>query len=182
MRLDPKFLPPISNLAGAFMALNRYGEASATLKEGMARRVGFNGGHRIAYLLAFIGNDPAAMSEHLNVSTGLGRTNAAFGWAAHVSAFGGAISSAHEQFRRGVQMSHQGGFQEVARNCRSKTPRPTRSSDSARKRRKRLPTDWGRAATTSRSNAPAGCWRCARRTRNLRLSSASSSSGIPSRR
>ena len=114
MRLDPKFLPPISNLAGAFMALNRYSEASATLKEGMARRVGFNGGHRIAYLLAFIGNDPAAMSEHLNVSTGLGRTNAAFGWAAHVSAFGGAISAAHEQFRRGVQMARQGGFQEVA--------------------------------------------------------------------
>jgi len=114
MRLDPKFLPPISNLAGAFMALNRYAEASATLKEGMARRVGFNGGHRIAYLLAFIANDPAAMAEHLNVSTGLGNTNAAFGWAAHVSAFGGAIAAAHEQFRRGVQMARQGGFQEVA--------------------------------------------------------------------
>jgi eukaryotic-like serine/threonine-protein kinase len=114
MRLDPKFLPPISNLAGAFMALNRYGEASATLNEGIARQVGFNGGHRIAYLLAFISNDPAAMSEHLNASTGLGNTNAAFGWAAHVSAFGGAISAAHEQFRRGVQMARQGGFQEVA--------------------------------------------------------------------
>ena len=61
IRLDPKFLPPISNLAGAFLALNRYSEASATLKEGMARQLDFNGGHRIAYLLAFVGNDPAAM-------------------------------------------------------------------------------------------------------------------------
>jgi tetratricopeptide (TPR) repeat protein len=114
MRLDRKFLPPISNLAGALMALNRYGEASATLRDGIARQVGFNGGHRIAYLLAFVANDQAGMSEHLKASIGLGNTNAAFGWQAHVSAFGGRLSAAHDQFRQGVQMALQGGFKEVA--------------------------------------------------------------------
>jgi tetratricopeptide (TPR) repeat protein len=107
-------LPPISNLAGALMALNRYAEASATLKDGVARQVGFNGGHRIAYLLAFVANDQAGMSEHLKASIGLGNTNAAFGWQAHVKAFGGALSAAHDQFRQGVQRALQGGFKEVA--------------------------------------------------------------------
>ena len=114
MRLDPKFVPPPSNLAGAFMALNRYAEAGAALKEGAARETEFSGGHRIAYLLAFIAHDQAAMFEHLNASVGIGTTNAAFGWQAHVAAFGGGVSAAHEQFRRGVQLALQGGFTEVA--------------------------------------------------------------------
>ena len=114
MQLDPKFIPPVSNLAAAYMALNRYGEATATLKDASARQIGFTGGHRIAYLLAFIANDQAALTEHLNASVGIGTTNAAYGWQAHGSAFGGALADAHEQFRRGVQLAEQGGFAEVA--------------------------------------------------------------------
>src|SRR5262249_34021223 len=110
MRLDPKFAPPISNLAGALMALNRFPEASAILRDGIARQTGFGGGHRIAYLLAFIADDRTAMAEHLNASIGIGQTNAAFGWQAHVAALGGDLSTAHEYFRRGVQMALQGGF------------------------------------------------------------------------
>jgi eukaryotic-like serine/threonine-protein kinase len=114
MRLDPKFVPPISNLAGAYMALNRYAEANATLKEGTARQIGFTGSHRIAYLLAFIANDEPAMASHLNASVGIGSTNAAYGWQGHGFAFAGRLSAAHEQFRRGVEMALQAGFNEVA--------------------------------------------------------------------
>ena len=42
------------------------------------------------------------------------KTNAAFGWQAHPPRSPGAITAAHEQFRRGIQMSLQGEFQEVA--------------------------------------------------------------------
>jgi serine/threonine protein kinase/tetratricopeptide (TPR) repeat protein len=114
IRLDPKFVTLYSNLGGAYMALDRYGEARAVLDEGAARQVDFSGSHRIAYLLAFIAGDQAAMSRELNASIGIGRTNAAFGWQAHALAFGGRVSAAHEQFRRGVQMAAQGGFTEVA--------------------------------------------------------------------
>ena len=114
IRLDPKFVTLYSNLAGAYMALNRYAEATAALAEGAARQVDFAGNDRMAFLLAFIAGDQAAMSQRLNASIGIGKTNAAFGWQAHVSAFGGRVSAAHEQFRRGVQMALQGGFKEVA--------------------------------------------------------------------
>ena len=114
MRLDPKFVPVISNLASAYMALNRYAEATATLKDGTERQIGFSGSHRIAYLLAFIARDQAAMAEHFNASIGIGSTNAAFGWQGHALAFGGRVAAAHEQFRRGVDMAQQGGFKEVA--------------------------------------------------------------------
>jgi tetratricopeptide (TPR) repeat protein len=114
MRLDSRFVPPISNLAGAFMALNRYTEANAALKEGTARQIGFSGSHRIAYLLAFIATDEAAMAEHFNASVGIGSTNAAYGWQAHTLAFGGRVAAAHDQFRRGVHIALEGGFKEVA--------------------------------------------------------------------
>jgi tetratricopeptide (TPR) repeat protein len=114
MQLDAKFMPPISNLAGALMALNRYDEARATLKEGISRQIGFGGGHRIAYLLAFLAGDRAGMTEHLNASLGIGSTNAAYGWEAHVAALAGRVSAAHDQFRRGVQLAQQSGFAEVA--------------------------------------------------------------------
>jgi tetratricopeptide (TPR) repeat protein len=114
MRLDPKFVTAISNLASAYMALNRYAEATATLKEGAERQIGFTGSHRIGYLLAFVAGDQAAMAEHLNASVGIGSTNVAYGWQGHALAFGGRVAAAHEQFRRGVDMAQQGGFKEVA--------------------------------------------------------------------
>src|SRR4029079_12660585 len=57
LRLDPKFMPLYSNLAGAYMALNRYDDARGMLDRAAARGVEFGGGHRIAYLLAFIAGD-----------------------------------------------------------------------------------------------------------------------------
>jgi predicted negative regulator of RcsB-dependent stress response len=54
------------------------------------------------------------MARELEASVGVGETNAAFGWQANTSAFSGRITAAHEQFRRGIQMSLQGNFTEVA--------------------------------------------------------------------
>jgi len=114
IRLEPKFVTLYSNLGGALMALNRYAEAAAILDEGVARQVDFSDGRRIAFFLAFIAGDRAAMSDRVNASIGIGQTNAAFGWQAHVAAFGGRLSAAHGQFRRGVRLAEQGGFIEVA--------------------------------------------------------------------
>ena len=54
------------------------------------------------------------MARDLESSVGVRETNAAYGWQGHSSAFAGRIKAAHEQFRRGIQMSLQGNFQEVA--------------------------------------------------------------------
>jgi hypothetical protein len=96
------------------MALDRYDDARGMLDQAASHGVEFSGGHRIAYLLAFIAGDERAMSAHFNASIGVGRTNAAYGWQAHAAAFAGRVPIAHEQFRRGVQLAREGGFKEVA--------------------------------------------------------------------
>lgn len=114
IRLDPRFIPPYSNLAGTLLALNQLTESRAVLRDAADRQLNFAGARRLSYLLAFVEGDPATMTRELDASVGVGETNAAFGWQAHTSAFGGRVRDAHEQFRRGIQMSLQGNFTEVA--------------------------------------------------------------------
>jgi tetratricopeptide (TPR) repeat protein len=114
IRLDPKFVPPYGNLSAALLALNQYDDARAILKEAAGRQLEFIGARRLSYLLAFVQGDSVTMARELESSVGVGETNAAFGWQAHTSAFSGHVMDAHEQFRRGIQMSLQGNFTEVA--------------------------------------------------------------------
>ncbi len=114
IRIDPRFVPAYSNLAGALMSLNRYDDARATLKQAADLRLTFAGANRLSYLLAFIQGDAATMAREIEASVGPGETNAAFGWQGHVSAFNGRIGEAHERFDRGVQVSRQANFSEVA--------------------------------------------------------------------
>jgi tetratricopeptide (TPR) repeat protein len=114
IRLDPGFIPSYSNLAAALLALDRLGEARAVLQQAADRQLNFIGARRLSYLLAFVQGDAKTMEHDLEASVGVSETNAAFGWQAHTSAFEGRVNAAHEQFRRGIQMSLQGGFVEVA--------------------------------------------------------------------
>ena len=114
IRLDSKFIPAYSNLAASLIALDRVAEARQVLQQVFDQRLDFIGARRLSYLLAFLEDDRPAMARELEASTGVGETNAAFGWQAHTSAFAGQVKAAHEQFQRGIQMSHQGNFNEVA--------------------------------------------------------------------
>ena len=115
IRLDPKFIPAYSNLAASLLALNRLAEARDVLQRGRrpAARL-----HRRppAVVPARVRRRATrqTMARELEASIGVRETNAAFGWQAHTSAFGGRVKAAHEQFRRGIQMSLQGNFNEVA--------------------------------------------------------------------
>ncbi|MGC4080996.1 MAG: hypothetical protein QM736_02520 [Vicinamibacterales bacterium] len=66
------------------------------------------------YLLSFIRGDEQTMARMLAASVGVGQTNAAYGWQAHVLASQGKLAAAHEQFQLGIRMAQQNGFQEVA--------------------------------------------------------------------
>ena len=114
IQLDPKFIPAYSNLAAALMALNRFDEARAILQQAADQGLDFIGARRLSYLLAFVQGDSAMMARDLESSVGVRETNAAYGWQGHSHAFTGRIGAAHEQFRRGIQMSLQGNFREVA--------------------------------------------------------------------
>ena len=114
IRLDPKFVPAYGNLAASLLALNRLTEARAILQDAADKQLDFAGARRLSYLLAFVQGDSATMARELDASLGVGETNAAFGWQAHTSAFLGRVRQAHDQFGRGIQMSRQGNFNEVA--------------------------------------------------------------------
>jgi len=114
IRLDPQFVPAYGNLAGSLLALNRLDEARATLKLAADRKLTFIGASRLSYLVAFVQGDSQTMERELEASIGLRQTNSAFGWQAHASAAVGRVKLAHDQYRRGIQMSLHGGFTEVA--------------------------------------------------------------------
>ena len=61
----------------------------------------------IALARRHLGADEYA--RQLEASVGAGQTNAAYGWQAHSGAFNGSIRTAHEQFRRGIEMAFRGG-------------------------------------------------------------------------
>jgi tetratricopeptide (TPR) repeat protein len=118
IRLDAKFVPAYGNLAASLLALDRLTEARTVLQQAADNHLAFAGARRLSYLLAFVQGDSATMARELNASIGVGETNAAFGWQAHASAFEGRVLQAHDAFGRGIQMSRQGNFNEVAAQLR----------------------------------------------------------------
>ena len=114
IRLDPQFIPAYGNLAAALAAMDQYDEARAVLGQAADRKLEFYGARRLSYFVAFIQGDTATMARELDASVGVGETNAAFGWQARASAFSGRVAAAHDQFGRGIQLSLQEKFPEVA--------------------------------------------------------------------
>jgi tetratricopeptide (TPR) repeat protein len=114
IRLDPQFIPAYGNLAAGLLATDRYGEARAVLRQAADRKLEFNGARRLSYFLAFVQGDATTMARELDASLGVAENNAAFGWQARTSAFSGRVAMAHDQFGRGIQLSLQGKFPEVA--------------------------------------------------------------------
>lgn len=114
IRLDPRFIPAYANLSAVLLAVNKPDEARGVLKDAADKGLTFVGARRLSYLIAFEQGDAATMARELAASIGVGETNAAFGWQAHASAATGRPHAADEQFARGIEMSLQGRFREVA--------------------------------------------------------------------
>jgi tetratricopeptide (TPR) repeat protein len=109
IRLDPRFVPPTSNLAATLTALNRFDEAGTLLERAMADGIDHIAMRREAYLLAFIRNDPAAMTRALDTALAKPEGAWASNWQPRVSSFGGRMQQAHTQFRASVTIAAQAG-------------------------------------------------------------------------
>ncbi len=114
IRLDERFAPPYANLTGSLIALNRFDEANALVKDASAHGVEIATVRR--YLLAFVANDSDGMTRELEV---LRRSPQAM-WASNLearkSAFGGEIEAAHQLYQRAAktaigEQSHELGAQ-----------------------------------------------------------------------
>jgi eukaryotic-like serine/threonine-protein kinase len=114
IRLDPKFISPTSNLAATLTALNRLAEAHQVIEAGRAAGIDHIAIRQEAFLLAFIEHDAAAMTRELDAALARPEGAWASNWQPRVSAFGGQVEKAHEQFRRSVAATSQAGLTELS--------------------------------------------------------------------
>ena len=139
IRLDPKFVPAYSNLAASLLALNRLrrgaGRASArrpTASSISSAPAGCRTSSRSSQ------GDSTTMARELEASVGVGETNAAFGWQAHASAFGGrvndgarAVPPRHPDVAAG-ELHGSGGAADDGRRRDARDRRPVRRGARAR--------------------------------------------------
>jgi eukaryotic-like serine/threonine-protein kinase len=114
IRLDPKFISPTANLVAALTALNRFDEAKRVLDDARAARMDHIAIRQLAYLLSFIDNDTAGMTREVGAALAKPEGPWASNWQPRISAFGGQVEKAHEQFRRSVSATSQATLTELS--------------------------------------------------------------------
>jgi tetratricopeptide (TPR) repeat protein len=104
VRLDPEFVPPHGNLVGSLIALNRFDDARAALPQAGSRGTGFITLRRMAYLLAFLQHDSAAMARELSLTRETPDAALASTWEARTALAGGRFATAHTLFQRAADL------------------------------------------------------------------------------
>jgi hypothetical protein len=79
-----------------------------------------------AYVLAFVEHDTATMTRELDAAVALPEGAWASTWQPRVSAFGGRLANALEEFRRSVAVTSHANLTELSGLQRRKTPHRTR--------------------------------------------------------
>jgi tetratricopeptide (TPR) repeat protein len=111
-QLDPGDSISFVALAGTYVGLGRFDEAKATLNDALARKLDVGNIHRMAYLIAFVQNDPSAMDRELALLASKGPESAALSLAftADSQAYAGHIEKARATIERATaayQALHQ---------------------------------------------------------------------------
>jgi Flp pilus assembly protein TadD len=114
IRLDDRFAPPYGNLAGSLIAVNRFDEARARVRDAAAHGVDFITVRRMSYLLAFVVGDSIERARELDWVRTSPQAMWASTWEARTAVFAGRVQSAHELFERGVEAAVREGFRELA--------------------------------------------------------------------
>ena len=96
------------------IALNRFEDARKVLQQPGARDVAFTSFRRVGYIVAFVAGDSAQMARELDDALRIPEGISAAAWQPRTSAFEGRPRTAHDQFRRGIQLAIQRDFRELA--------------------------------------------------------------------
>ena len=114
IRLDPKFIPPVSNLAATLTELNRFDDARSVLEAARAAKLDHIALHRQAYVLAFLGNDSGEMKRELDAALARPEGAWASNWQPRMSSFGGRLRQAHQEFRASIVATTRMGLTEMS--------------------------------------------------------------------
>jgi serine/threonine protein kinase/tetratricopeptide (TPR) repeat protein len=113
-RLNPSGLN-YSNLAGAFVCLNRLDEARVTAEEAQAKKLDSPYLRVVLYQLAFLKNDSAAMAQHLAWASGkAGIEDTLLAMQADSIAYAGQLHKAEELTRQAVASATHADEKETA--------------------------------------------------------------------
>jgi tetratricopeptide (TPR) repeat protein len=114
IRLDAQFVPPHANLAGSLIALNRFDDAAAALKNAADRKVNTNGLHRMMFLLALIRNDAPTMDREIAITRATPDAATAVAWQARASAASGQFTAAHVLYEQAIAAALGDDYRELA--------------------------------------------------------------------
>jgi eukaryotic-like serine/threonine-protein kinase len=114
-RLNPSTSLSYANLMFAYLRLNRLGEAGATAKEAQVKKLDSPYLHVYLYVLAFLQNDKAGMSEQITWSTGKpGVEDLMLELEAEVYAYSGQLQKARELSKNAVAAAERAQEKETA--------------------------------------------------------------------
>jgi len=114
IRLNPNWVIPRSNLALAFIFLNRFDEAKQVIQKALAQKLESTPMHSHRYSIAFVQGDAAAMKQQINWASGRPDEYLAQAWQAEVAAFCGQLRKEREFSQRTVELALQHEQKEAA--------------------------------------------------------------------
>jgi eukaryotic-like serine/threonine-protein kinase len=114
IRLNPNWVIPRSNLALAFISLNRFAEARQVIQEALAQKLESMPMHSHRYSIAFVQDDAAAMKQQVDWARGRPDEYLAQAWQAEVAAFRGQLQKAREFSKHTVELALQHEQREAA--------------------------------------------------------------------
>jgi serine/threonine protein kinase/tetratricopeptide (TPR) repeat protein len=114
IRLDARFIPPVSNLIATLIASNQFDAARRVLDESRALGLEHIAIRREAYLLALVNDDAAGMTRELDAALAKPEGPMASNWLPRASVFAGRFADAHEQFRRSIAATTDANRAEVS--------------------------------------------------------------------
>src|SRR6266404_2855076 len=114
IRLNPNWVIPRSNLALAFIFLNRFEEARQVIQQALAQKLESTSMHSHRYSIAFVEGDAAAMKRQIDWATGRPDEYLAQAWQAEVAACRGQLRKEREFSQHTVELALQHEQKEAA--------------------------------------------------------------------
>ena len=114
IQLDPSFSAPVENLALTLLLLNRFAEARYAVQRADALRPDLQNVRRLAYFIAWVEGDAAAMARELEAAKRLPTATVVADLEPRTMAFAGRLRAAHDSFRRAVAAATQAELVEPA--------------------------------------------------------------------
>jgi tetratricopeptide (TPR) repeat protein len=107
VRLDPTIQWAYSELAYAYLNLNRYDEARTVIEQSLASKVDFIDIHEVLFNIAFIQGDAAAMQRQIDWTKGKPEEGIGLWWQGDAAAFAGQRKKSKEFLRRSVEAAQR---------------------------------------------------------------------------